>query len=161
MSIAARQPTLITREGHARLSAELGRLVTVGRRQAAERLRVARDTAEQNETGGVAEVLDAHAALEQRIGELQMALSSARIADPPSDGVAGIGQRVTLRFGEGTSPVEYHLVGAIEADPGTRRVSVDSPIGRALLGHRAGETVEVETPGGNRTVEIVAVGSER
>jgi transcription elongation factor GreA len=159
MSTVARRPEPITREGYERLHAELEMLVTIKRRQIADDLREAReDGREPGENLAVAVALDDHAALERRIDELAAALSAVEIAEPPADGVAGIGQRVTIRVGDRGRPVVYRLVGAIEADPGTRRLSVDSPIGRALVGRRAGETVRVETPGGLRTVEVVAVG---
>jgi transcription elongation factor GreA len=160
MSTVARQPEPITREGYDRLRAELEQLVTIRRREVADHLRTAReDGAEPGENVGVAAALDDHAALERRIDELEAALSYTRIAEPPVDGVAGIGQRVTVRLAAGARPVEFDLVGPIEADPDTRRISVESPIGQALVGRRAGDVVEAETPGGRRLVEIVAVGA--
>lgn len=158
MSTVAHQPEEITREGYERLRAELDQLVTIKRRQIADDLREARDDGtEPGENRPVAEALDDHAALERRIDELEAALAFARIADPPEDGVAGIGQLVSIRLAQGKPPTTYHLVGAVEADPAARRISVASPIGQALLARRAGESVEVETPGGTRVVEIVAV----
>jgi transcription elongation factor GreA len=158
MSTVAHRPEPITRAGYERLQAELEQLVTTRRRQIVEELREAReDGTEPGETRPVAEVLDDRAALERRIDELTRALAIATIADPPADGVAGIGKRVSIRLGAGRAPIDYDLVGAIEADPGERRISVASPIGEALVGRRAGERVEVETPGGLREVEIVAV----
>jgi transcription elongation factor GreA len=139
MSTVAHQPEEITREGYERLRAELDQLVTIKR---------------------AADPVDDHEALERRIDELEAALAFSRIASPPEDGVAGIGQRVSIRLAKGTAPVDYHLVGAIEADATARRISVDSPIGQALVGRRVGESVEAETPGGTRVIEIVAVGSD-
>ena len=159
MSTAAHQAEPITREGYERLRAELEELVTIKRRQIADDLREAReDGTEPGENRPVAEALDDHAALERRIDEHESALAVARIGDPPADGVAGIGQPVSIRLAPGAAPVHYHLVGPIEADPATRRISIESPIGQALIGHSAGDTVEVETPGGVRVVEIVSVG---
>ena len=159
MSTAARQPDPITREGYDRLRAELDHLVTIRRRQMADDLREAReDGAEPGENVGVSAVLDDHAALERRINELEAALSFVQIVDPPTDGVAGIGHRVRLRLGDAATPMVYELVGPLEADPGRRRISIDSPVGEALVGQRAGDVVEVETPRGVRTIEILAVG---
>ena len=161
MSTVAHQPVPITREGFDRLQAELEHLVTAKRREVAEWLRVAKeDGGEPGENLDVAAALDEQAALERRIDELEATLALARIADPPVDGVAGIGQRVQIRLRPGAAPIEYHLVGAAEADPAAGRISVDSPVGQALVGHRAGDTVTVETPGGARVVEIVAVGED-
>jgi transcription elongation factor GreA len=161
MSTVARQPEPITRKGYERLRAELDHLVTIRRRQTADDLREAReDGAEPGENVGVAAVRDDQAALERRIDELEAALSFVRIVDPPTDGVAGIGHRVRLRLAADEAPMEYELVGPLEADPGQRRISIDSPVGRAVVGHRAGDVVEVETPRGTRTIEIVALGED-
>ena len=162
MSTVVHQSEQITREGYDRLRVELEQLVTIKRRQIAEDLREARDDGtEPGENRPVAEALDDHAALERRIDELQAALAFARIAEPPEHGVAGIGQRVSIRLAPGKAPTDYDLVGAIEADPGARRISVESPIGQALVGRRTGESVEVATPGGTRVIEIVAVGTRQ
>jgi transcription elongation factor GreA len=141
MATVARQPEPITREGFERLRAELDRLHVVRRREAAEDL-------------------DDQAALERRIEELEASLSFVRIVDPPPGGVVDVGQRVRLRLARGATPVEYELVGPIESDPSERRISVGSPIGQALVGRRAGDVVQVETPTGQRTVEIVSVGDD-
>lgn len=136
MSTVAHQSEQITREGYERLREELEQLGTIK-----------------------PDVLDDPEALERRIEELETALAFARIAEPPQDGAAGIGLRVSIRLAPGTTPIDYHLVGAIEADPAARRISVASPIGQALVGRRPGESVEVETPGGMRRIEIVALTS--
>lgn len=138
MATVVPQPELITPEGHTRLSIELERLEAMRRRE-------------------VADWLGEGAAVERRIDELRAMLAVARIADPPEPGVAGIGRRVRLRFASKAAPVAYDLVGAMEADPAVRRVSIGSPVGEALVGRRAGDVVDVETPGGIRTVEVVAV----
>jgi transcription elongation factor GreA len=127
----------------------------------AEALREARADGAEPENTGVAVALDQLAALECRISQLEAILSVVRIADPPVDGVAGIGQLVWIRMTGTAEPVDYHLVGSFECDPERRRISVDSPVGLALVGRRAGDAVEVETPSGPRTVEIVAIGESR
>jgi transcription elongation factor GreA len=160
MSTVARRPEPITRAGYERLKAELDHLVNVRRRQLAEDLREAReDGGEPGENTAVSAALDVQAAVERRIDELEALLADVEIVEPPEDGVAGIGQRVTLRMAPGAAPVEYELVGPMEADPAERRISIASPVGRSLVGHRAGDKVEVEVPAGRRTVEIVAVGA--
>jgi transcription elongation factor GreA len=160
MSTVARQAQPITRAGYERLRAELDHLVTIRRRQMADELREARADGAEPENLGVAAVLGDQAALERRIDELQAALSTVRVVDPPADGVVGIGQRVRIRFAKDAKPIEYELVGPIEADPSARRISIESPVGQALLGHRAGDVVEVDTPSGKRNVEIIAVGDD-
>ena len=161
MATVAHQPEPITRQGYERLRAELEYLVTVRRRQMADDLREAReDGGEPGENLGVTAVLDDQAALERRIDELEAALAAVQVVDPPADGVAGIGQRVRLRLGDAAEPIEYELVGALEADPAAGRVSAASPLGRALLGREAGAEAVVEAPRGVRRFEIVSIAGE-
>jgi transcription elongation factor GreA len=160
MSTVVNQAEPITREGYERLRAELDHLVTTRRGEMADALREARDDGRgPDENAGLAAVLDDHVSLERRIEELQTTLSIVRVVESPEDGVAGIGQRVRIRLSSGGTPAEYHLVGPIECDPARRRISVTSPVGCALIGQRAGDVVEVETPGGTRTFEILEVRS--
>jgi len=150
MSTVAAEPELITRKGYERLSAEL------------ERLRAIRSCSDASAVGpreraGLAGLLDDRAALDNRIGELQATLKRVTVAGAPPLGVADIGQPIRIRIGGGGLR-NCQLVGAVEAEPATGGISVVSPIGRALVGHRAGDVVEVVTPGGIRVVELVSVG---
>jgi transcription elongation factor GreA len=112
MSTVAHQPMPITREGFDRLQAELERLETATRREVAEWLRVAKeDGGEPGENLEVAAALEEQAALERRIDELEATLALARIAEPPTDGVAGIGQRVQIDTPGGPRVVEIVAVG--------------------------------------------------
>jgi transcription elongation factor GreA len=157
MSTVAHRPTPMTREGYERLQTELEQLVTTKRREIAAWLRDAKAGGDEpGENAEVAAALDEQAALERRIRELEATLALARIAEPV-DGVAGVGQLVRMRVAGSTIPFEYHLVGPPESDPRRGRISVESPVGEALVGRRAGEVVEVRAPGGVRMVEIIAV----
>jgi transcription elongation factor GreA len=158
MAISIHQPAPITREGLERLHAELDELRTVKRRELAEWVREARaDGGEPGENADVAAALEAQAALERRIDELRATLALVHVAEAPVDGVAGIGRRVRVEISGRTAPVEFDLVGAAESDPSRGLISVASPMGLALAGHRAGDVVDVEAPGGSRAVRIVAV----
>lgn len=108
------------------------------------------------------DVLEEQAQLERRIETLEARLAAARIAEPNGDGSAGIGSWVRLRDLETSELVEYELVGAIEADLDEGRLSVDAPVGRALLGAAAGETVAVSCPRGELRFQVISVvGAER
>ena len=160
MSAVANQPELITREGYERLTAELEQLKTIRRQQVAGALREARaDGGDPGENPAIAEALDASVALERRIEELTAVLAICQIAEPPEPGVVGVGQHVVLRFAPGATPTSYQLVGALEIDPSAGRISVESPVGLAVMGRQAGDRVEVETPRGDRTIEILDVGN--
>jgi transcription elongation factor GreA len=157
VSIAAGQPGSITREGYERLQSELEELVKVRRPEIARWLRDAReDGGEAGENLDLAEALDEQALLERRIAELQGRLALARIVECAADGTADIGAHVRLRTPGGQTAL-YQLVGALESDPGRRLLSIDSPVGQALLGRTEGDVVEVEAPGGRRRFEIVAI----
>lgn len=147
----------MTRAGYERLQAELDELVTVERVELARRLRDAReDGGEPGENADVAEALEERVLLEQRITELRGRLAEARIVEPADDGTAGIGAYVRLRIDE-REPTLYQLVGSAEGDPAERRLSIDSPVGRALAGRVAGDVVDVDAPGGTRRIEIIRI----
>lgn len=93
--------------------------------------------------------------------DLEATLGMVYVVDPPEDGSAGIGSAVTIAISGSTAPRQCRLVGPLECDLGRGDVSVDSPIGKALLGARRGDVVAAETPGGPRSVEILQVGGYR
>ena len=149
----------LTRAGYERLRDELATLTTTSRAEVADRLRAARDHG--GEFADNLELIDAledQEMLERRITTLEASLPSALVVDdPPRDGTIGIGTRVRLRGIDSGRTAEYDVVGSIEPDPVERRLSADSPVGRALLGRRAGDVLEAETPGGRMRFRILAV----
>ena len=147
----------MTQEGHDRLHRELETLTTIARRDVAERLRAARDDGgDPAENGELMDALEEHVLLEQRISRLEARLATARVVAVAADGTAGIGTRVRLHS-RTAGIVDYQLVGAGEADAADGRISIDSPVGRALAGRRAGETIEVKTPRRMRRLKLLAV----
>ncbi|MGH3062101.1 MAG: GreA/GreB family elongation factor, partial [Gaiellaceae bacterium] len=97
------------------------------------------------------------AQLERRIASLETQVAAARIVAPAADDIAGIGSCVRVRDVAAGEVAEYELVGSIESDVGNGRVSVGAPVGRALAGRGVGERVEVETPRGTLSFEILGV----
>jgi transcription elongation factor GreA len=155
--IAAVCSDQVTREGYHRLQAELERLMSTGRAEIARWLRDAReDGTEPGENAHLSEALEQQVLLERQIAALEHRLAMARIVEPAADGTAEIGARIHLCTPTGKARV-YQLVGVREGDPSQRRVSIDSPIGQALLGRVAGDVVEVDAPKGRRRLEIVAI----
>ena len=151
--------TLITPAGLERLRTELDELTTSGRNEIAERIRRAA-AAEANavESSDYQDAREDQALLERRIALLRDRLASATIVDPdPRNGRVDVGERVRLRDLETGETIEYELVGALEADPFARRISAASPLGRALLGRRRGERVEVQAPKALLRYEIVGI----
>ena len=150
----------MTQEGYERLRRELHTLITTGRSKIAERLRGARDDGgDPAENGELMDALAEQSLLERRINALESRLASARIVQASADGSAGIGSSVRLRTSTGAI-VEYELVGVGEADASAGRISVESPVGQALIGCRAGDRLEVDAPRRPRRLEVVSVGRE-
>lgn len=151
------EPLLITRAGYEQLRSQIARLCEEARPQLSERLRQARDEGDLADNPALYEALEEQAQLEQQIARLEAQLACARIAEPTSDGRAGVGSWVTVRDLETREVFEYELVAGIEADAANGRVSVDAPVGRALVGTAAGQSVEVETPRGSLRLGVLHV----
>ena len=156
-AVPAADDLLITADGYERLCSELDSLRSEGRRVMSERLREARADGHLEDNPALFDVLEEQAQLERRIATLETRLAAARIAEPNRDGSAGIGSSVRLRDLETSELVEYEVVGAIEGDVGQRRVSIEAPVGRALLGASAGDIVTVACPRGERRFEVMSV----
>jgi transcription elongation factor GreA len=149
---------LVTATGYERLCSELEMLRTEGRRALSERLREARADGDLADNRALFDVLEEQAQLEGQIVGLEARLAGARIAEPTRGGRAGVGSSVVLRDLETSDQIEYELVGAIEADIGEARLSTDAPVGRALLGARAGDALDVACPRGELRLEVISVG---
>jgi transcription elongation factor GreA len=149
----------ITRNGYERLCDELTALTTTSRAEISDRLRDARE--QGGDLADNLELIDAledQELLERRITTLEAVLGAARVVDrPPRDGTVGVGSRVRLGDIESGVATEYLVVGSVEADPAQRKISSESPVGRALLGRRAGDIVDVDAPRGTMRFRILDV----
>jgi len=154
----ARQDIVLTPEGLKKVTAELDELKSVARKRVADRIREAKQFGEIGENSEYEAAKAEQALVEGRIEALQYLLQNAMIVDAPEDdGRVSVGSMVRLRDTASGAEVVYHIVGALEADPAERRISNQSPIGEALIGHSAGETLTVQTPSGLHTFVIVSV----
>ncbi len=156
-------PTRLTRETYERLQAELEDLTTRGRVEIAQAIEAARALGDLSENGDYHAAKDAQGKMEARVRQLQALLKHAEVVD--SDGTAASdtvdhGTVVTLRYeGDDEDAVQDFFVGSIEERRGGMPVvSPSAPLGQALIGKSAGETVEYDAPGGKLRVEIVKVG---
>ncbi|MDL1910617.1 transcription elongation factor GreA [Chloroflexi bacterium CFX6] len=150
----------LTREGFQKLQEELEYLRTVKRQEVANRLHEAMEGGELIENAEYEAAKNEQAFVEGRIQELDVLLASAKIIEEngrkKSDAVQ-LGSKVTIK--EGNFEAEtFTIVGAAEANPREGRISNESPIGKAILGHKIGEVVKVETPGGTYSVKILKIG---
>jgi transcription elongation factor GreA len=151
--------THLSPETHARLVEELEDLTTRGRIEIARAIEAARALGDLSENGDYHAAKDAQGKMESRIRQLQQMLSSAVIVGASLTGNGGIaaGSIVGIRYGD-DEDVERFLIGSIEERPDNVVViSVGSPLGQALLGHRAGDHVSYEAPNGRLEVDIVTV----
>src|SRR5215469_8127100 len=151
------RPVLLTKEGLRQLEVELDQLVQVRRAEIAERIRHARDFGDISENAEYTEAKNEQSLLEGRIQTLEAMIRNAVLIEdePREDGVVTVGVSVTVTDDDGDET--YAIVGAAEADPLRGRISNESPLGRALLGHRAGDQVEWTSPSGISRVTILAV----
>ncbi len=143
-------PVLLTEEGLARLEKELEHLKTVRRPQVAERIRQAKELASTQNNAEYDDAKNDQAFVEGRILTLEKLIQDARIINEEEAHHASsvqIGSTVHLVDGQGKK-TQYTIVGSAEADPKSGRISNESPVGRALLGKRVGDEVQVSVPKG-------------
>jgi transcription elongation factor GreA len=152
-----RQQTFLTSEGYDRLEEELHHLRKVKRQQVARRLHEALAEGDILENAELEDARNEQAFVEGRILTLETILRNAVIIEEngPRDSV-GLGSRVTVVEGE-EPPETYHIVGSAEADPARGLISNESPLGRALMGRKVGETATVNAPAGLLVFEVVDI----
>lgn len=150
-------PSYLTRQGYTKLQEELEHLRTVKRQEVAQRLHEAMEGGELIEDAEYEAAKNEQAFVEGRIQELEMLLANARVVD--ESGVRDtvqVAARVTIQEDD-NDPETYTIVGPAEANPREGKISNESPLGRALMDHRAGDLVKVDAPGGSFTVKVLKV----
>ncbi len=151
------QAHYLTPEGEEKLKAELEELKGPRREELSVRLRSAIQMGDLSENADYHKAKEDQGFLEGRIQEIDAILrNSVIIEKTKSTGVVNIGSQVTIQE-EGLDPEAYHLVGPTEADPRKGRISYESPIGRALMDKKVGDTAEAETPGGQIKFKIIKI----
>jgi transcription elongation factor GreA len=150
---------ILTAEGHDKLKEEIEHLSTVKRREVAERIKQAREFGDIAENSEYDDAKNEQAMLEHRISMLEERLKGARIVaknDAPK-GVVAVGTKVRLRDMAAKETIEYHIVGSAEANPAEHKLSNESPVGKAIMGKKKGEIVEVAAPRGSLKYKIMEV----
>jgi transcription elongation factor GreA len=150
---------ILTAEGYEKLKQEIAFLQNDKRREVADRIRVAREFGDIAENAEYDDAKNEQALLEARIAKLEEQLSAARVIekrDITSD-VVSIGSRVRLKDMDDNKTVEYHIVGSAEANPAEQKLSNESPVGKAILGRKKGEVVEVAAPRGSLKYKILDI----
>jgi transcription elongation factor GreA len=150
---------ILTPEGYEKLKQEIEHLQTTKRREVADRIRVAREFGDIAENAEYDDAKNEQAMLEHKIAQLEERLLSARVITKKeiSKDTVSVGSRVRLKDMDTNKSVEYHIVGSAEANPSEHKLSNESPVGKAILGHKKGEVVEVAAPRGALRFKILEI----
>lgn len=148
---------LITDEGLEKLKFELKELIEVRRPEIISRIKGAKELGDLSENAEYSAAKEEQSFIEGRIRELEELIKHTKIVDAASskNGLINVGSNVKVKV-EGDED-EFEVVGPTESDPTHGKISIDSPVGKALLGHKAKDTVAVETPDGKIQYQILAV----
>lgn len=151
------KPTYLTRQGIKKFEDELQHLKHVKREEVAERIRKAKEFTDTVDNAEYDDVKAEQGFVEGRILDLEHQLANAQIIDDhPAVDYVRLGSKVTVTDTSGEQEI-YFIVGSAEADPRQGYISNESPVGRALLGKRIGEQVDVVAPGGSFNLKVVSL----
>ena len=146
----------VTKEGFESLKQELDELVNIKRPKLVERLSRARSEGDLAENSDYYNAKDELEFLDGRIAEVETVLKNAVVAKASNGhGKVGLGAKVSVKYD--SNQTIYHLVGEWEADPVKSKISIESPLGQALLNKKKGDKVEVEAPAGKIVYEILSI----
>jgi transcription elongation factor GreA len=150
---------ILTADGYKKLQQEIDRLRTEKRREVAERIRVAREFGDIAENAEYDDAKNEQAMLEHKIAQLEERLLSARVITKKeiSKDAVSVGSRVRLRDMQANKTFEYYIVGSAEANPAENKLSNESPVGKAIIGHKKGDVVEVSAPRGSLKFKILEI----
>ena len=149
--------TLLTEEGYKKLEEELAYLKGPRKMEVAEKIKQAREYGDLSENSEYDEAKNEQALLEAKIAETEAMLRSAKIVEKVCTNTVGIGTTVKLYDYEFEEEIEYHIVGATEIDIANSKISLESPVGKALFGKRKEDEVEVEVPDGVNKYKILDI----
>jgi transcription elongation factor GreA len=150
---------MLTEEGFEKLESELEYLENEKRREVAKRIKVAREFGDISENSEYDDAKNEQAFVEGRIKEIKNMLNNAHVVkdEEITDKKVNLGTQVMLHDLDSDEKIRYTLVGSAEADPLNYKISNESPIGKAILGHVIGDQVKVDTPSGEVEYEIMSI----
>jgi transcription elongation factor GreA len=150
---------ILTPEGYKKLTQEIEYLSNEKRREVADRIRTAREFGDIAENAEYDDAKNEQALLEHRIATLEERMRNARVIEKKdiAKDVVSVGSKVRLRDLDAKQTVEYRIVGSAEADPAENKLSNESPVGKAIIGKKKGETVEVSAPRGAMKFKILEI----
>ena len=155
----AEKKVVLTYEGLKKMEEELETLKIVRRKEVAEKIKEARGQGDLSENAEYDAAKEEQAEIEARIVVLEKMLRNAEVIDDEevSGDIVGLGSKVEVYDIEFDELMKYTIVGSAEADPMNGRISNESPVGMALLGHKAGESITTHTPDGDAVFEIKSI----
>jgi len=155
----AEKKVVLTYEGLKNMEAELENLKTVRRKDVAEKIKEARGQGDLSENAEYDAAKEEQAEIEARIVQLEKMLRNAEVIDEEGGAkdTISLGATVTVLDVEFEEEMEYTIVGSAEADPMNGRISNESPVGMALLGHKEGDSVSIDTPDGEAIFKVLKI----
>lgn len=148
----------LTQEGLDELKAELDNLINVRRPENIQAIKEARSLGDLSENAEYDAARNEQAQIEARIKQLEKMLENVSIISETSKDKVGIGSTVVIKYvDDDDEEDEYKIVGSQEADPFESKISNESPIAKALLEHKVGDVVTVESPNGSYEIEIIEI----
>jgi transcription elongation factor GreA len=150
---------ILTADGYKKLQQEIDVLRNEKRREVAERIRIAREFGDIAENAEYDDAKNEQAMLEHKIAQLEERLLSARVITKKeiSKDTVSVGSHVRLRDMQANKTFEYHIVGSAEANPAENKLSNESPVGKAIIGHKKGDVVEVTAPRGSLKFKVLEI----
>ncbi len=150
---------VLTDQGLKKLEEELEQLKTEKRKEISEKIKVALSFGDLSENSEYDEAKNEQAMVESRIATIEAMLKNVKLIDDEEldTGAVNLGSKVKVKDLEFDEDILYQIVGSTEADPDANLISDESPVGKALLGHRVGDEVEAETPGGSIKMKILEI----
>lgn len=154
--MVADKPVYLTAEGKTSLEERLNHLKTVRRPEVADRIQAAKMDGDISESGEYEDAKNEQAWVEGEIRDLEHKLQNAQVYEGGGSHIIALGSKVVVLDGEGEKN-NWMIVGSAEANPRQSRISNESPVGQALMGHKAGDKVKVEAPAGIEELTILKV----
>lgn len=153
----SKKDILLTSEGFLELEEELNELKNVRRPRVIEAIKDARAQGDLSENADYDAARTEQAEVEGRIKELEFMLANATIIEKKDSHLIDVGSTVTISYVDDDEEEVYHIVGRMEADPFDNKISNESPIGKAILGKKEGDMVEIASPTGSYQIKVVKV----
>ena len=153
----SKKDILLTSEGFLELEEELNNLKNVRRPRVIEAIKDARAQGDLSENADYDAARNEQAEVEGRIKQIEFMLANAQIIEKSYNHTVDLGSTVTISYVDDDEEEVYSIVGRMEADPFENKISNESPIGKAIIGKKEGDTINVESPTGSYQIKIVKV----